>query len=139
MYLYKALGLVLTHLTLSRKHFNQHLHQTPPTLLTTSSNKQKQQLAQQEDVALLMPASLPRNAQRRPLSRPRQQPSQPVSQHPPAREYTHPVSSATRTTNAARVTVLLVNVDRRMIIGQPVVRIMGPALLMNTAAMGIPA
>ncbi|KAF4764389.1 hypothetical protein N7455_010276 [Penicillium solitum] len=51
----------------------------------------------------------------------------------------HPASSATRTNNAARVTVLLVNVDRRMINGQVVVRIMGLALSMSTAAMGIPA
>ncbi|KAJ5927294.1 hypothetical protein N7516_009067 [Penicillium verrucosum] len=51
----------------------------------------------------------------------------------------HLVSSATRTTNAARATVLLANVDRRMIIGQLVARTMGLALSMNTAAMGIPA
>ncbi|KAJ5603385.1 hypothetical protein N7537_006341 [Penicillium hordei] len=37
------------------------------------------------------------------------------------------VSSAIRITNAARVTVLLANVDRRMIIGQLVGRIMGLA------------
>ncbi|KAJ5383490.1 hypothetical protein N7517_001401 [Penicillium concentricum] len=97
----------------------------------------KQQLVQQEDVAVLQPVFSLKYAQRQPLSRPRQRLSQPVSQHPPARESTHLVNSAPRTTNAARATARLTNVDRRMMTGRLAERMVGLALSMNTVVMEI--
>ncbi|KAI2685781.1 hypothetical protein CBS147339_5874 [Penicillium roqueforti] len=106
---------------------------TPPT------HPAKQQLVQQEDVVVLRLAFSPRHAQQQPLSHPLQRLSQPVSQHPLARESTHPVSSAPRTINAARATALPTNADRQMIGGRLVARTMGLALSTNTAVMGISA
>ncbi|KAJ5417562.1 uncharacterized protein N7487_001112 [Penicillium crustosum] len=114
MYLYKALGLVLTHLTLSQAAAcpTGGCGTADACVLTEKCTTATFVSPSTTTITTCVPTPTCAG---------------------------HPVSSATRTTNAARVTVLLVNVDRRMIIGQPVVRIMGPALLMNTAAMGIPA
>ncbi|KAJ5466999.1 hypothetical protein N7475_004751 [Penicillium sp. IBT 31633x] len=115
MHLYKVIVLVIAHLALSRK----------------------QQRAQQEDAAPLLPAYSLIHAQPQPLPHPRQPLSQLACQHPPAWEYTRRVCLETQPNSAARDTVLPISVVRRMTIGRSVARIMGLALSMNIAVMVI--
>ncbi|KAJ5959245.1 uncharacterized protein N7479_006395 [Penicillium vulpinum] len=89
-------------------------------------------------LSLALPVPSPKYAQQQPLPRPPRL-SQLVSQHPPAQESTHPVSSAPRTTNAARATAPPPDVDRRILTGHLASKMGGLALSMHTAVMGIHA